>query len=571
MLNRFSMMACAAVVGLGTGLAGATQAAEPGLPKLSIQLTPFAQGGPQSHMAVRETLEAPGLAAGGVLVRLPVKLVGIPGSQMLGDGLTARDAAGPLALTIEEEPPIPQGSYRRWKAARATVGDVIVEYRAAPRPITAATNNGPLFDLREESGGFAGAGVTFLAVPPGERPYRIALDWDLSQAPNGSRGVSSLGEGHVDTVGPPERLAFSFYAAGPLQALPGAGDGFGLYWLSPPPFPADTLGARIKTLHAAMAKFFGDENAAYRVFIRQNPYPGTGGTALPQSFMFGYRASDKPTLEALQSLVSHEMTHNWPAMEGEHGDTAWYSEGTAEFYSMLLSYRSGLLLLDGFVTSLNDKTAAYYTNPYLRLSNPAAAKIFWSDPTAQTVPYGRGLLYLIDTDAAIRAKSGGKRSLDEVVQELYRRKKAGQPYTIETWLDLVGKEIGADQAKAAYQAMAAGEVLHPANRFAGCLVASPKTMRTFELGFDRASLNDDRIVRGLKAGSEADKAGVRDGDQIVTESGMLEARKDETRSLTLILKRDGAERTATFLPRGAGVEGITWVKAPGARPETCRF
>ena len=568
MLNRFLMMACTAAVALG---AGGALAAEPALPKLSIQLTPHAEGGPQSHMAVRETLEAPGLAAGGVLVRLPVKLVGIPGSQMLGDGLTARDASGSLALTVDEEPPIPQGSYRRWKVSRATVGDVVVEYRAAPRQITAATNNGPLFDLREESGGFAGAGVTFLAVPPGERPYRIALDWDLSQAPKGSRGVSSLGEGHVDTVGPPERLAFSFYAAGPLQALPNTGDGFGLYWLSPPPFSAATLGSRVKTLYGAMATFFGDDKGSYRVFMRQNPYPGTGGTALPQSFMFGYRASDKPTLEALQSLLSHEMAHNWPAMQGEHGDTAWYSEGTAEFYSMLLSYRSGLLSLDAFVALLNDKTAAYYTNPYLRLTNPEAAKIFWSDPTAQTVPYGRGFLYLVDTDAAIRAKSGGKRSLDDVVKEIYRRQKASQPYTIETWLDLVGKEIGVDQAKAAYKAMVAGEVLHPANRFAGCLVARPKTMRTFELGFDRGSLGDTRIVRGLKAGSEADKAGVRDGDQIVSETGMLEARKDEANSLTLTLKRDGAERTVTFLPRGAAVEGIVWSKVPGVAPEACRF
>ncbi|WP_165186727.1 hypothetical protein [Caulobacter soli] len=548
-----------------------TQAAEPALPKLNVQLTPHAEGGAQSYMAVRETLEAPSLPAGGVLVRLPVKLVGIPGSQLLGDGLTARDASGPLSLTEELEPPTPQGGYRHWKVSRATVGDVVVDYRAAPRQISAATNNGPLFDLREESGGFAGAGVTFLAVPPGERPYRLAVDWDLSQAPKGSRGVSSLGEGHVETVGPAERLVFSFYAAGPLQTLPGQSDGFGLYWLSPPPFPADTLGARIKTLHAAMAKFFGTSDSAYRVFIRQNPYAGTGGTALPSSFMFGYRASDKPTLEALQSLVSHEMAHNWPAMQGEHGDTAWYSEGTAEFYSMLLSYRSGLLSLDGFVDSLNDKTAAYYTNPYLRLTNPEAAKIFWSDPTAQTVPYGRGFLYLVDTDAAIRAKSGGKHSLDDVVQEIYRRQKADQPYAIETWLDLVGKEIGADAAKAGYQAMANGEVLHPANRFAGCLVASPKTMRIFELGFDRASLADARIVRGLKAGSEADKAGVRDGDQILTESGLLEARKDETRALTLTLKRDGAERTVTFQPRGAGVEGVVWAKGPGANPETCRF
>jgi hypothetical protein len=568
-MRHFMMMGVAALA-LSAGVASAAEQGPP--PKLTVRLTPHAVGGPQSHMAVQETLQAPGLAAGDTLVHLPIKLVGIPGSQMLGAGLTARDASGPLALTQVDEPPTPQGGYRGWKVARATVGDVTVEYQAAPRQITAATNNGPLFDLREESGGFAGAGVTFLAVPPGDKPYRIVLDWDLSSSPKGARGVSSLGEGHVETMGPAERLAFSFYAAGPLQGIGGGKSDFGLFWLSPPPFSAETLGQRIQTLHSAMAKFFGDEAGVYRVFMRQNPYAGTGGTALPQSFTFGYRPSDKPTIEALQSLLSHEMAHNWPSMQGEHGATAWYSEGTAEFYSMMLSYRAGVLSLDDFAKSLNDKTTAYYTNPYLRLTNAEAAKIFWSDPTAQTVPYGRGVIYLIDTDAKIRARSNGQRSLDDVVKAIYRRQKAGQTYTIDTWLDLIGQELGADQAKAGYDAMVRGDVLKPGDRFAGCLTPAAKTYKVFELGFDRASFSaDGRLVKGLKAGSTAYQAGVRDGDQIVSEDGMLQARADEANALTLTLKRDGMTRTVSYIPRGASIDGVTWVKAPGATAETCRF
>ena len=37
------------------------------------------------------------------------------------------------------------------------------------------------------------------------------------------------------------------------------------------------------------------------------------------------------------------------------------------------------------------------------------------------MPYGRGFLYLLDTDAEIRARSHGKHSLDDVVLEIYRR------------------------------------------------------------------------------------------------------------------------------------------------------
>ncbi|NQE63440.1 hypothetical protein [Caulobacter sp. RHG1] len=568
-MHRVGKAACAAVLlALAAGAASA-QSGPP--PKVEVRLTPHAGAGGDSYMGVREVLSAPSLTAGQALVRLPSRMVGIPGAELLGEGLTAHDASGPLALTQDLEAPTPQGQYRRWTVGRATVGDVVVSYRAAPRKVTAATNNGPLFDLREEAGGFAGAGVTFLATPAKDQVYNFSLAWDLSQAPAQASGVSSFGDGDATFMGPADRLAFAFYAAGPLHSLPGKPQ-VNLYWLSPPPFAAEVLGARVKTLREAMSAFFGDPMTPYRVFVRQNPYAGTGGTALPQSFMFGYRLSDQPTLDSLQSLVSHEMAHGWPSMQGEHGDTAWYSEGAAEYYSMLLSYRAGILPLDQFVKDLNDKFAAYYTNPYLRLSNLEAGKIFWSDPTAQTVPYGRGLLYLIATDSAIRAQSGGKRSVDDIITEMYRRQKAGQPYAAATWLELVGREIGADQAKAAYEAMAAGQVLTPGGRFDGCLVATPKPMRVFDLGFSRGSLSSaDRLIRDLKPGSQAAQAGLREGDQIIADKGMVEARKTETATLALTIKRDGAEQTLTFLPRGEAVDGLAWSKAPGADAARCKL
>ena len=71
------------------------------------------------------------------------------------------------------------------------------------------TNNGPLFDMRREGAGFEGAGIGFLAVPPGETPYRVTLDWDFRGMPAGSRGVWSLGEGRVERVATAQQLAFS--------------------------------------------------------------------------------------------------------------------------------------------------------------------------------------------------------------------------------------------------------------------------------------------------------------------------------------------------------------------------
>jgi len=96
----------------------------------------------------------------------------------------------------------------------------------------------------------------------------------------------------------------------------------------------------MRALYGSMAKFFDDETGSYRVFVRRNPFKGTGGTGLARSFTFGYNFDAKPTVDSLQGLLAHEMAHTWPAMQGEHGDTAWYSEGTAEYYSTVLSFRS---------------------------------------------------------------------------------------------------------------------------------------------------------------------------------------------------------------------------------------
>lgn len=556
-----AVLALAAVL-----IAGPAAAADP--PNLDVVLTPHATGGADSHLGVRMTMQAPKLGAGAPLVRVPMKLVGIPRPDWSKDNLTARDDQGPIPLTEADEPPTPQGVYHRWSVARATAGDVVVTWKAPPRRVTATTNNGPLFDLREEAGGFAGSGNGFFAAPVSEGPWQVHLTWDLSAAPAGSRGVWSLGEGTVDAVVPSEVLQFSYYYVGPIHSYPAKPDPhFSFYWLSTPPFDPNELGDKMRALYGSMAKFFDDEEGSYRVFVRQNPFKGTGGTGLARSFTFGYNYDARPTVDGLQGLLAHEMAHTWPALQGEHGDTAWYSEGTAEYYSTVLSWRAGAISGEKLLKTYNDRADAYYSNPYVAYTNAEAARIFWTDPVAQTAPYGRGWMYLLQTDAAIRKASRGRHSLDDVVKELRRRQVAGNPYGIPEWLALVGAEIGPAQARAAYDHMVSGGLLvPPVKLYSGCLRVVKHPVRPFQLGFARASLNDDRIVRDLVPGSAADLAGVRNGDVIVDSSDINKVRGSETEQLTLTLRRGETQTTVTYLPRGTPVEGYRWVREADERP-----
>jgi hypothetical protein len=557
---------------LGCLLSGWTFA-QGAAPALQLELKPHATEGTFDYVEGRMTIELPKIAAGATLVKMPVIVVSIPTARHDGDALKARDDAGDLPLTLKDEPPTSTSTERRWLASRATQGNVVLTFRAPPRVITPTTRNGPLFDLRANGGGMMAAGITFIPIPDTSVPYRVSLKWDLTAVAPGSRGVWSLGEGDVEATIPANTLAFSFYAAGPLQSYPAQPTpDFGMYWLIQPTFDTGQLAQGIQHLYGYMSKFFHDEGQPYRVFIRKNFNHGNGGTALARSFTFGWSEDLAPTLDNLQSLLAHEMTHNWPAMEGEHGDTAWYSEGAAEYYSILLSHRAGVTTLAQFQEAVNERAAGYYTNPHRALTNRDAAKIFWSDWSAQRIPYGRGFMYLAMVDAQIRAKSKGRRSLDDVVVPLFASKQQDKAPTVENWLKRITAEIGPG-AKRDYDAMVAGEMLVPAkNSFAPCFKPATYQERPYALGFDNASLNgESKVVRGLVKGSAAETAGLRDGDEVLELTDPLDLQRDRDKKMIMKVRRAGQPLSIEYLPRGEPSTAYKWERVAGVADSECNL
>lgn len=546
-------------------------AADPAAPPpLDVVLTPHATGGAIDRLDVRMRIPAPALAAGGTLLRMPVNIVSTPTAAYDSGAIAARDDKGVLKLAQIEEAPTPTGTYRHWTVDRPTVGDVIVSYGTAPRAVNSETRNGPLFDLRAQGGGMLGAGVYFFAVPANEKPYAISLHWDLSDAPAGTRGIWSAGEGDRTLVAPAETLAFSYYAVGPVKSEPADGKGdFGLYWLVRPPFDIDRLSSGIHTLYSYMAHFFHDDGAPFRVFIRANPYPAGGGTSLARSFMFGYGTDGGTIAAGPQMLIAHEMAHNWPKLDGgEHADTAWYTEGTAEYYSALLSLRSGAIDFPKFLSVINDHAEGYYTNPYIALTNEEAGALFWKDARAQRVPYGRGFMYLAKVDAQMRAKYAGKRSLDDLVLEVLERQRKGEQVGLDQWVELVVRELGPG-ARQDYEDMAAGKTIVPsANAFGPCFALTRGEARPFVLGFDDMRLG---VVKNLIPDSPAAKAGVKEGDTIVSLTPLKDVRDDPAKVMDLTLRRDGQEVKVSYLPRGAPVPAWHWERNAKIPDGQCRL
>ncbi len=399
------------------------------------------------NVTVRADIRA---AAGEELFYIQSETVTIPFCKM--EDLRISDAQGEITFdTVQREQyPIKITGYT---AKRQTQGEVQIAYTVYPREVAKNQRYGPYFDFRSEEGGANGAGVTFLPMLP-EGQYDIALDWDLTGMPDGSGGVWSFGEGKQRRTDSSSALVYSYYAVGLLHSC--TENDFGFYWFGSPSFPIAEAAGRVKKMFAAMAEFFGDKDTAYRVFARKDPFEQSGGTALTRSFMFGYNDTLPPTVESLQNLLAHEMVHNWPHMNDEpYGSTTWYTEGTAEYYSVMLPYRNRIVSLEDTLRQIQKRTDQYYTNPTNRLSNREAAKQYWTDRRTQRLAYGRGFFFLAYVDAKVHRATGGNKSLDDVVKPLTGRYMADGSGNNEDFISMV-REVGGIDIRKEFEAMEQG-------------------------------------------------------------------------------------------------------------------
>jgi predicted metalloprotease with PDZ domain len=429
--------------------------------KLDVNLKPYQTGTAIAHLDVSYRLEGWAAGAGHILAQISLFTASIPVCEFSAEGVTAFDEGGVLVLTPGEETD-EGGPKRTWRASRSTRGTITLQYRVYPRVLPPDYRGGPYFDLRTEEGGMNGSGVTFMLLPE-EKPCTIRLHWDLSAMPPGTRGVWCKGEGDVTVSTTPQLLAFSYYAVGQIKTWRTPENArFELHYLAKPNFDIQVMGFRIYTLFTCISTFFEDLDAPFKIFLRKDPFKHHGsGTALADSFMYGYCEEYSPTPDNAQNVLAHEIVHNWPLLEDRESDQTLYNEGVAEYYSIVLPWRCGLLSLEKVKDRIQERAQNYYANPLRDLSNEEAFLLYWKDRRAQRLPYGRGFFYLLSVDRSIRLASGGLRNLDNVVLSLLReQRKSGKKPACTDWVRLLSLELGRD-AMPEFEAMSSGVLIQP--------------------------------------------------------------------------------------------------------------
>ncbi len=418
-----------------------------------IVLAPVKQDGRIDALDV--TMRFSGLTGtvGATLLRAQVNTVSIPCADP--QALTLTDTRGdvPFALEAVEEYPV---RYSDIRPLREPEGEIAVRYTLRPHVLKDTDICGPYFDFRAEDGGANASGLALLLDCPGFEGA-ISLSWDMRRC-SGGKGVCTWGEGDVAFDGPLDRLRDSYFMFGDVHSET-EGE-FGFYWLGTPAFRVDTLAVYTRRLFGVMQAFFHDDEPVYRVFLRHDPFKTSGGTALRRSYMFGWNDTQPVSVDEKQNLLAHEMVHNWPQLNDRpYGTTTWYAEGTAEYYSIMLPLRAGLITKAQALAEVQRRTDAYYTNPTRRLSDMDAAKVCWQDRRAQRLAYGRGIFFLAAVDARIRRATGGQKRIDDVVLDLLDQDRRGVTLGNEVFLATVRRIAGIDVTDA-------WRVMHEGGHFA---------------------------------------------------------------------------------------------------------
>lgn len=393
--------------------------------------------------------------AGDELCRMMLVGYSVPGCKP--ETFEVFDALGAVPYTISESSEYPY-EYQVYHVERALQGSVCVQYTIYPREYQPDHRCGPYFDFKTEKGGANASGLVLL---PEFKGYfgEISMHWDCSEMAEGCYGVNAFGERDLVKVCELETFRTSYFAFGHIRSITD-GD-FGFYWFGEPDFDVAAIAEYTKKLYAVMAPFFHDTESVYRIFLRKDPYKNSGGTSQKRSYIWGWNDTQPVSVEDKKTILAHELVHNWPHLLDEpYGITTWYSEGAAEYYSVILPLRAGLITAEQALKEIQSWTDSYYTNPTRYMENVEAAKICWEDRRAQKLAYGRGVFFLANVDAEIRKATGDRKSIDDVILALLEADRYGEHLGNEAFIEKV-KEISGLDITGEWETMRSGTHFAP--------------------------------------------------------------------------------------------------------------
>ena len=363
--------------------------------------------------------------------------------------------------------------------------------------------------------------------------------------------------------------------------------------------PRALLWRQMQQFIPAQAAVFGvtpwDTYTTLIMFVDEFP----GGSALEhQNSHVGIYTPQLMGHPILSNITSHEVFHAWnvkrlrPAEMVPYGYAAmqpttllWISEGFTNYYADLSEVRGGSIDSTGFLENTMGHMQTIANTPPVSVED--ASLSVWIHPQDGTdyIYYDKGSIIGLLLDIQIRDGSDNRRSLDDVMRELYQATAVpGRGFTSEQFWAAVGRAAGRPLT-AFYETYVDGSAALPFDTIlplAGMRLVT-ETTRVPRMGVQTNTDSTGSQVVALVPGGAFEAAGVRVGDYLISTGG-IDQRRDvsgeefrrqfanrEGAEYPIVVLRDGQRLTLTGRVRLAENSVTRLEYDAGASPKAARI
>jgi len=248
--------------------------------------------------------------------------------------------------------------------------------------------------------------------------------------------------------------------------------------------------------------------------------------------------------QQIPGVSAHEFFHLWnvkrirPASlepidytREQYTRALWFAEGVTSTYGSYTLVRSGLWSKEQFYADLAQQINELESRPANRWQSAEQSSLdawlekysYYNGPDFSVSYYTKGQVLGVLLDILIRDRTDDQHSLDDVLRKMNNNfAKKGKPYRDSLDIRLTAESVAGGSFEDFFRRyVAAAEPLPYTEIFAkaGLLLQKQEVMRP-ELGFIlERDASGKAMVRYVAAGSTAERAGLRPGDEIETWNG----------------------------------------------------
>lgn len=471
------------------------------------------------------------------------------------------DEIGSLPATVDAS-----GGATRLTLSRAPSGTTWVRYTV--RADLPAYPDPPAISLDPDRFEAAGEALLLLPVPLEDQRLRAVARVETAAIGTSelTAAASTLGLGsRVEATVRGADLRETFFVAGLLGratflAPEGNDDAawLGYTAFDPRPVVADMAGFR-----TALRQLFGAPDADKLTFLflaDSRPASAFLVGRRPRSVVVRVGLEERWSAP-LRIAVAASVIHGWigsrlwvgPSEPSREAEAYWFTEGVTRHLARDLLLRYGLISPAESAAEVEGLAAVLATSPLASSSNATLAKL---PRGALPLLIARGALYALRTDAVLRAKTAKKRTLENVLRDLYVKAAAEKgPLPATAWTDVLAKDLDSTEIRLFHDAIELGQPFDlPDSSLGPCFRRTTRSYVAFDLGFDEdATLRSTpRRITGLVKGGPAERAGLKEGAELFTLR--IDHRSPDS-PVILTLPAGDSSRTLTYKPEGPRAKG----------------